>query len=365
MDKITLSRNELYDLVWSEPLTALSKRLNVKYTELRRICNEMKVPLPPHGHWSKLKFGNPLTVLELPTDYDGANEVQITPIESQGNNPDVLKITKKSVADEIKADPKLTLTIPRSLTNPDKLVIAAQKQLLEYKYNRHNDHGMVRSEGAFPIRVSRSNVGRALRFLDTLIKLLKARGHNLDVITSKSIHIDDEQFNFKLMEKTKKGTPEPKWGFARFESTGLLYFEIKGIMDRTWIDGNILIEKRLDSIIAKIESILSFWKEHHRINEEERLKREEQERIIHEQQQRIEKERSEFKDLYQQAKRWQRARFMREYINAFEQNAVEKGRLTNEIQLWIKWARDKVDWYDPLVGKVDDWLTLKGLNRNS
>ncbi len=90
-----------------------------------------------------------------------------------------------------------------------------------------------------------------------------------------------------------------------------------------------------------------------RKNEESRRKREEQERIIREQQQRIEKERSNFKDLYQQAKRWQRARFMREYIKAVEDNAHEKGSLTVEIQNWLIWARAKADWYDPLV-KSDD-----------
>jgi hypothetical protein len=202
---------------------------------------------------------------------------------------------------------------------------------------------MVRYDGAFTIRVSRGNIGRALRFIDTLIKLLKERGYNLDTKYTHSLYIDEVPCEFKLMEKTQKASQQEKWSFTRFETTGLLYFEIKGFGGRIWTDGKVLIEERMASILAKIESEVSEMLECWRQNAENKREREEQERIIREREERIEKERSDFKDLYQQAKRWQRARFMREYINAYEQNAIEKGSLTDEIHKWISWARDKVD----------------------
>ena len=34
MEKITLSRNELYDLVWSEPIAALLKKYEISHSEL-------------------------------------------------------------------------------------------------------------------------------------------------------------------------------------------------------------------------------------------------------------------------------------------------------------------------------------------
>ena len=110
-------------------------------------------------------------------------------------------------------------------------------------------------------------------------------------------------------------------------------------------------------------AIISFRQENHRINEEARLKREEQERIVREQSERIEKEKSDFKDLYQQAKRWQRAKFMREYLSAFEQDAIEQSGLTDEMQNWIRWANDKTDWYDPLVKKADTLLHHLDINK--
>lgn len=356
MEKIILTRKELYDLVWSEALTALSKRFNVTYSALRRMCKEMHVPVPPNGHWSKLRFGKPVTVIELPTGYEGVNEVQISPTESKDNVLNVLDIEKKSAVDEIISDRTLPLTVSQKLTDPDELVQSARKQLMEYKYNKYNDNGMVRYEGALTIRVSRSNIGRALRFMDALIKLLRARGHNLDTKYTHSIYIDEVHCDFKLMEKTKKASQKTKWGSAQFESTGLLYFEIKGYKGRIWTDGKVLIEERMAGILAKIESKVREMREYWQKQEEHKREREEKERVMHVQQQRIEKEKSDFKDLYKQAKRWQRARFMREYINAYEQNAIEKGGLTNEINRWIGWAKDKLDWYDPLINKEDDLL---------
>jgi hypothetical protein len=47
---------------------------------------------------------------------------------------------------------------------------------------------------------------------------------------------------------------------------------------------------------------------------------------------------------------------MCEHIYAFEQNAIEKGSLTDKVQNWIGWARVRVDGYDPLINKTDNLL---------
>jgi len=44
---------------------------------------------------------------------------------------------------------------------------------------------------------------------------------------------------------------------------------------------------------------------------------------------------------------------LREYITAIREKAVEKDSLTDELQNWLKWATDKVDWYDPLINWED------------
>jgi len=79
MEKETITRQELYDLVWKESLTAISKRLNIPFTHLRKICRDLDVPIPPNGHWSKLNFGKTVEIIQLPQDYEGENEINLYP----------------------------------------------------------------------------------------------------------------------------------------------------------------------------------------------------------------------------------------------------------------------------------------------
>lgn len=56
MSKFTFSRKELYDQVWSEPLTTVAKKYQTTDYVLRIICRKYKIPLPKSGHWMKIQF---------------------------------------------------------------------------------------------------------------------------------------------------------------------------------------------------------------------------------------------------------------------------------------------------------------------
>ena len=52
-----LSREELYALVWSEPLLTLAKRFGLSDNGLRKRCKAMNVPTPPRGYWQNARHG--------------------------------------------------------------------------------------------------------------------------------------------------------------------------------------------------------------------------------------------------------------------------------------------------------------------
>jgi len=62
MEMATLTRRELYDLVWSTPMTAIAKKYLISDVGLRKICISMNIPLPRAGHWEKIKAGKPITI---------------------------------------------------------------------------------------------------------------------------------------------------------------------------------------------------------------------------------------------------------------------------------------------------------------
>lgn len=52
-DDESLSRTELYELVWSEPITKVARRLGLSDNGVRKRCRAMAVPTPPRGYWQK------------------------------------------------------------------------------------------------------------------------------------------------------------------------------------------------------------------------------------------------------------------------------------------------------------------------
>lgn len=49
--KVKLSREELYELVWSKPMTHASKELDISDVMLGKLCKQKNVPRPPRGYW--------------------------------------------------------------------------------------------------------------------------------------------------------------------------------------------------------------------------------------------------------------------------------------------------------------------------
>lgn len=123
------------------------------------------------------------------------------------------------------------------------------------------------------------------------------------------------------------------------------------------MDGKLLLEKQLSTIVAQLEYQTELWIE-------EMEKHNAEQAIIYEKKHRIQKEierketeKVNFKDLLKQAKRWHKANILRGYIEKFEENCKRSNTLSEETREWLSWARGKADWYDPLINKTDDYLT--------
>jgi len=61
-----LSRDELYELVWSTPMNALAARYGVSDVALAKLCRRRQVPVPPRGYWAKKRSGRPVGRPALP-----------------------------------------------------------------------------------------------------------------------------------------------------------------------------------------------------------------------------------------------------------------------------------------------------------
>src|ERR1700761_7334684 len=70
----TYTRQQLHDLVWSGPMRDVSKKLGLSDNGLRKHCVKAFVPLPPQGHWNRVKAGQTVKVTPLPPRPPGISD---------------------------------------------------------------------------------------------------------------------------------------------------------------------------------------------------------------------------------------------------------------------------------------------------
>lgn len=51
-DHVRVTREELYELVWSMPIVTASKQYGLSDNGLRKVCKKLGVPTPPRGYWA-------------------------------------------------------------------------------------------------------------------------------------------------------------------------------------------------------------------------------------------------------------------------------------------------------------------------
>lgn len=70
-EKSPVTREALYELVWSEPMLKVAKRFEVSSSYMARVCTHLNVPRPERGYWAKLAFGKAPVKPALPAALPG------------------------------------------------------------------------------------------------------------------------------------------------------------------------------------------------------------------------------------------------------------------------------------------------------
>lgn len=67
----SLTRSELYELIWSQPRTTLAKDLGISDVAIGKHCARLNIPGPPPGYWARKKFGKAVSRPPLPLRLPG------------------------------------------------------------------------------------------------------------------------------------------------------------------------------------------------------------------------------------------------------------------------------------------------------
>src|SRR4030042_822541 len=361
MEQVKLNRKELYDLVWAQPLSRLAKKYKISDNGLRKICKRMNIPIPAMGHWQKIQYGKRVIITRLPTKYEGRDEITLDEKREGDTDVDSPIVQQRRLIQTIENTKDLPLIVPdRMSSRPDILI----RSTMDYydavrRYYRSNHGSHPDRINVLNIQVQEESRPRAVRLLDTIIKVLRSRKHDViaDHFTTYA-QIGDEHVKFRLREKQRVSDVKTSYGGRQYESTGEFVFVIDiGPYTRKEVkDGHEPIETKISTIIAMLELEGKRMKEQRIRYEIQRKLREEQEKIERELKERQDKEAKAFKKLFLQSIRLHQANILRNYIHTVEENAAKNGTITEELKTWMNWAEKKVSWYDPLINDPDPLL---------
>lgn len=357
MENIELTRKELYDLVWSTTLSKLTQQYALSNDRIKKMCKQFEIPMPAGSYWSKLKFNKKYKKEKLNPIFGGVDKIVLS-IRKKGNpiNVDQTPLTIRTK--EIESDPNAPLIVPDEITKPDILTVQT-KQFWSGKItftSYRNDNRIT-----YPIRVEKNSRERALKFMDTFVKLIRYRGHTISKeYGSDCVLIDGINIVIDLREASKRIPPTTRYGSSQYIPTGEFILKI-GKYSRTkeWRDGTVKIENMLAKIVAKLE----IYAEEEKIQDEKnrlwRIEYDQEQNRKAEIKKRREEEITQYNKLVALSEQYNKTLLIRQYIEAEKQKAINTNNLSPQKQEWINWANDKADWLDPLINKQDDILDAK------
>ena len=362
-----LTRKELYDLIWNEPMTSVCKRFGLTDNGLRKHCVSMNIPTPPIGYWAKLQNGKKVEKTPLPSDYQGKKQsVDLHEIDANDITIDLTPPVNRQKMREMEiSDGDISIfNVPEVLYAKDPLIIDTKEKFRtnnqENGYLKKNPYKSKIKE-TLDISVSDKSIDRALSIFSTVIKSLQFRGHNIQINENITYAvINEEKININITERKKQDTSSVNsYGYRNTVFCGELHFNISyGYWVKTSYKDtpHTKLEDKIISIIAFLE-IQSENIKLERIEEEKRkIQREEEERKRKTFEEKRNAELKEFQSLFTMAERLYKANIIRDYIHTYEIYLEKNGITEEEVLKKIGWAKDKANWLDPFISKEDLYL---------
>jgi hypothetical protein len=185
-------REKLYEEIWSEPVSKVSKRYQMSDVGLRKICLSLEVPVPPRGYWEKLAAGKAVkkpslpptkgattyrrSVFRNPHDDELSQRTQVRIDEDAASAPDAPSISMRTSIDEC---------VP---------LVKRMAKKLEGKQRDSRTWPYCEGAGLMRAAVSPQNSLRALLVLNMLIETLTGAGYSLS-----SVGKEDEPAHVTLL----------------------------------------------------------------------------------------------------------------------------------------------------------------------
>lgn len=367
-DAISLTREELYDRVWSEPMSSLSPKFDLSDVGLAKICRKMRIPRPARGYWARKNAGQKVSRTPLPRLPLSA-DAKLKAVTLRGGHVlagDSLTLTVGPAADQERfeaAEPN-RIAVADVIQDPHPLVA---RSILAFRRAKPDERGVLNAKGeCLDVRVTLDSSDRAMCILDALLKGLDARGYPVTVrktgdAFSTAVHIIDEDIGISIVEQVNREElkdekrKQSAWAFRQYTwvPTGKLSLKIETWSPgarQSWSDGK---QQRVENCLNQFIVGLVIAAEAARAA---RLEREEREREYRKAEEarvlrlrRQEEEAARIRALVHAADQWRTASNVRSYLARVRESLEHHPDVPLEVREWLDWAEDFTNQIDPLL----------------
>lgn len=176
---IVLSRKELYDRVWSEPMQRLSKEFGLSDVGLAKTCRRYAIPVPPRGYWAKQQAGHKVRQAPLPANAPAGygDKIKIDP-QHRPATPEQPDAPPEHVAVATESEPANRIEAPKEDLRVIHPLLRSTRD-----YWKATRGPILRWPSDLPkhlqIGVSEALRARTLRVLQALFSALEKRGYSI------------------------------------------------------------------------------------------------------------------------------------------------------------------------------------------
>lgn len=372
---LMLTREQLYERVWSEPMATLAPQFGISDVALKKTCARMRIPTPYRDYWAKRGAGQPARRTPLPKLPSSAGR-SITSVEF-GRPPKPAASEQEPavgpIADQerYEADPAHRVTVPEVLTDPHPLVAASVRALRKAKPD-HQHRLVPRDSKCLAVSVTLGSVDRAMCILDGLLKALEHRGYSVQILEDQqgmktSVSLLGEQVAIAIEERVDhvEKKPDPRDVARGYSLYGKQYDHVPSgkltlriaheylSVRRSWADGaKQRVEQCLNAFVVGLAAAAEALRKQRlerEARERERNAAEERRRLA---EQRRQEEAARVRALDADLRAYRKSLVVRDYVQAMRASAQAAGQLDADSDMthWLAWAEEYADSIDPTRG---------------
>jgi hypothetical protein len=202
---VTMTRQELYDLVWSKPMRDAAAAIPMSDVGLKKACVRLNVPVPAQGYWNKVQAGYRLKQRPLPPLTPG----QLDRATFAGVRP---RASEDLVLRRDQAKAALQAGAPASFRSDVECHGCTRRTAAALKKVGPDRRGALKvgGSGIANLNVSTEMAGRALMLLDDLFRYVEKLGYSVAEHSSPAaLAIDGVQVGVSIAETFKRTNAPP------------------------------------------------------------------------------------------------------------------------------------------------------------